>query len=217
MIVDWENEKTLKNEEKDDETNEAQDEEIEIVDIYGDITVRQFLLSKYKTGTGVPLFRFCFPVKYGMREFVVKTEHAQEAIDFCKVAKEDMLAYMTNDAPGMIFENVQDIVDRAVDHVMWEPYTMANEYEAIVLEKEEQAKPSRKRNKLDHGNTNKNNNTRQSYSNITRTKSSVNHSQKEQQNQPSVNIDRSEHEKKMANDILLLKEQIAILCKKQEE
>ena len=186
------------------------------------MTVRQFLLTKYKTGTGEPLFRFCYLVKYAMREFVVKTEHAKEAIEFFKIAKEDMLAYMSNDAPGMIFENIQEIKDRAADHVnKWEPYTMANEYDAIMLEQEEKSKPNHKRNKTEHGNNgndnNRKGNARQSYSEATKNNANNNNKYDTQQNAECNISYRTEHDKNMANEILLLKEQIAIIKSKKNK
>ena len=211
--LDWESENTINKEDKDDE-------DLQVIDIYGDMTVRQFLLSKYKTGTGEPLFSFCFPVKYGMREFVVKNKHAQEAIDFCKVAKEDMLAYMSNDAPGMIFENLDSVLEKAQDHIPWESYTMANDYESVIPEIEEQVKPNRKRNKSDNYNTNNKNNysiSRKSYSDATKNSSNSNKNTIESHGKAAITLGQSENKKKMASEILALKQQIALLCKKQEE
>jgi hypothetical protein len=63
---------------------------------FAHMTVNEFIKMKYKDINGEPLFQFCYPVSLGTRELNVKASHAHEAIHLCKVIKEDMLLYMSD-------------------------------------------------------------------------------------------------------------------------
>jgi hypothetical protein len=90
------------------------------------MTVSEFMQSKYTDGTGNRLFQFIYPVTLGVRELLVKHHHANEAIELCKVIKEDLFKYMSYAAAEEIFEDIELINQRATQHSFWEPYTTAN-------------------------------------------------------------------------------------------
>jgi hypothetical protein len=113
-------------------------EEIDFSVEYGNMTTTEFLKLKYKDGQGNQIFHHCYPVTLGIREFMVLQRHAQEAIDLCKVIKEDLLQYMSDDAADAIFDDIDDIKSRAVEHEPWAPFVTANEYEHVDLNAEKE-------------------------------------------------------------------------------
>jgi hypothetical protein len=121
-------------------------EQVDFHDEYGHMTTTEFLKSKYKDGLGNQIFHHCYPVTLGIREFMVLQRHAQEAIDLCKVIKEDMLPYMSSDAAEAIFEDIDSIRLRAEAHEPWGPFITANEYEHVdsKVEKEDALLNSKK-------------------------------------------------------------------------
>jgi hypothetical protein len=99
------------------------------------MTVQEFLLQNYKDINGEPIFQFCYPVSLGIRELNVNSNHAHEAIHLCKVIKQDMLLYMSDDAASAIFEDVKSLADQAKSHSPWIPYDIETNY--IPVESEE--------------------------------------------------------------------------------
>jgi hypothetical protein len=125
---------------------------VHVTDVYGNMTVTEFLLKKYKDGNGQNLFQHCFPVSMGIRELLVEQKHAQEAIELCKEIKEDMLLYMTDDAAHKIFDDVSSVKKKAKDHSPWEPFTFANAYKEYIStdnDKSDSAQNKRSKNVLD--------------------------------------------------------------------
>jgi hypothetical protein len=90
------------------------------------MTVSEFMRAMYTDGSGNKLFQFIYPVTLGVREMLVKHHQANEAIELCKVIKEDMYKYMSHDAAAAIFEENDLIQQKAKYHSLWEPFTTAN-------------------------------------------------------------------------------------------
>jgi hypothetical protein len=107
-----------------------------IINAQRDITVENFLYSHYKDCNGIGLFVYIYPVALGVREILVKHHHAQEAIELCKVIKEDMFKYMSYEAAEKIFEDVLHIQQKASIHTLWVPFLTPNNYKEASEEKD---------------------------------------------------------------------------------
>jgi hypothetical protein len=93
------------------------------------VTVTEFLYRNYKDCDGNELFTYIYPVALGVREMLVQHRHAQEVIELCKVLKEDMFLYMSIDAAEEIFENVDQIAEKSINHTKWGPFLTPTNYQ----------------------------------------------------------------------------------------
>jgi hypothetical protein len=95
---------------------------------FRNMTVDEFLYSHYKDCEGNELFQYIYPVALGVREILVQHRYAQEAIELCKEIKQDMYKYMSTDAAEDIFEDFNDIQEKAANHKLWEPFRTSIDY-----------------------------------------------------------------------------------------
>jgi hypothetical protein len=92
------------------------------------VTVDEFLYNHYKDCDGHGLFEYIYPVVLGVREILVQHRHVQEVIELGKVIKEDMFLHMSIDAADEIFENLDQIENKAINHSKWVPFLTPNNY-----------------------------------------------------------------------------------------
>jgi hypothetical protein len=92
------------------------------------VTVAEFLYRHYKDCEGNELFTYVYPVALGVREMLVEHRHAKEVIELCKVIKQDMFLYMSLEAAEEIFDNIEQIQNKAIHHIKWEPFLTPTDY-----------------------------------------------------------------------------------------
>jgi hypothetical protein len=95
---------------------------------YCNSTVDEFLYKHYKDCNGKELFQHIYPVALGVREILVQHKHAKEVIELCKEIKEDMFLHMSFDAADEIFDDVDAIRVKSINHSIWEPFSTPNNY-----------------------------------------------------------------------------------------
>jgi hypothetical protein len=182
------------------------------------VTVEEFLYKHYKDCDGKRLFQYIYPVALGVREILVQHRHANEAIELCKEIKEDMFMYMSLEAAEEIFENVEDIKDKAINHSLWEPFCTPHYYKEAYDQPTATETTAERTISKRSSETEPHKYPKLSYAQVTNNKtkpSSKSSGQIEQNNSQSTHNARSQN--LLSEEMKLVRQQLLELKNKQDE
>jgi hypothetical protein len=184
------------------------------------VTVTEFLYRHYKDCDGDELFTYIYPVALGVREMLVQHRHAKEVIELCKVLKQDMFLHMSFEAAEEIFENVEEIQDKAINHSQWEPFQTPAEYnEANDEPLQNKSEANRKHYKRSNESTSPNY-TKKTYAQTVSNTAPTTKNQIKQSKQQEGQTNSVQSENNSSDEMLIIRQELLDLKsfrEKQEE